>query len=103
MDTTHTRNIHALQVKVFSFSSIFPLAKQIDVCDITPHHRNEGRIMKDEIKDGGEYIARVAGCLCRVRILRRSPTGGWYAERVSTGRMVIIDTVDQVQSEVVAS
>lgn len=54
---------------------------------------------KKNVEIGREYVAKVSGQLCVVKILRESPYGGWEAKNLRTGRMVHIKSPQRLRYE----
>lgn len=57
---------------------------------------------KNEVKIGGEYIAKVSGKLAKVRITGESPYGGWDAKNTATGRDVRVRTAARLRRPVMS-
>ena len=54
----------------------------------------------NDVKIGGEYMAKVGGQQIHVRIVAEKPSGGWSAINVATGKKVLITMARMLQSEV---
>jgi hypothetical protein len=54
---------------------------------------------KNEVKVGGEYIAKVSGKLAQVRINRENPHGGWDATNLATKKDVRIKSAQRLRAE----
>jgi hypothetical protein len=54
---------------------------------------------KNEVKVGGEYIAKVSGRLAQVRIDRENPHGGWDATNLATKKAVRIKSAQRLRAE----
>ncbi len=54
---------------------------------------------KNEVKVGGEYIAKVSGRLAQVRIDRENPHGGWDATNLATKKSVRIKSAQRLRAE----
>jgi len=54
---------------------------------------------KREVEIGGVYVAKVSGCLVRVRIDRESPYGGWDATNLETRRTIRIRSAARLRGE----
>ncbi len=52
---------------------------------------------KADVEIGGEYAAKVSRKLTRVKILGRSPRGGWNAVNLNTGRVIYIRTAGRLR------
>jgi hypothetical protein len=52
---------------------------------------------KNDITIGGVYVCKVSGKLVPVRIVQASPTGGWQAVNVATGREVRVKTAARLR------
>jgi hypothetical protein len=53
---------------------------------------------KDEVKVGGEFIAKVSGKLVQVRIDRENPHGGWDATNMVTKKAVRIMSAQRLRA-----
>ena len=54
----------------------------------------------NDVKIGGEYMAKLGGKLIHVRIVAEKPAGGWSAINVASGKKVLITMGGVLQSEV---
>ena len=54
---------------------------------------------KNEVKVGGEYIAKVSDKLTHVRIDRENPHGGWDATNLATKKTVRIKSAQRLRAE----
>ena len=54
---------------------------------------------KNEVKVGGEFIAKVSGKLAHVRIDRENPHGGWDATNLATKKAVRIKSAQRLRAE----
>jgi len=69
--------------------------------------RNHGEVQsegstvmkKNEVKVGGQYVAKVSGRLAQVRIDRENPHGGWDATNLSTRKAVRIKSAQRLRAE----
>jgi hypothetical protein len=65
-----------------------------------PQHQKRSDVMKkNEVKVGGQYIAKVSGQLAQVRIDRENPHGGWDATNVATKKPVRIKSAQRLRAE----
>jgi hypothetical protein len=54
----------------------------------------------NDVKIGGEYLAKISGQQVHVRIVAEKPSGGWSAINVPTGKKVLVPMARVIQSEV---
>jgi hypothetical protein len=54
---------------------------------------------KNEVKVGGQYVAKVSGRLAQVRIDRENPHGGWDATNLATRKAVRIKSAQRLRAE----
>jgi hypothetical protein len=54
----------------------------------------------NDVKIGGEYLAKISGQQIHVRIVAEKPSGGWSAINVATGKKVHVPMARVIQSEV---
>lgn len=54
-------------------------------------------VRKRDVENGGRYVAKVAGGLTVVKIVRESPHGGWEAVNERTGRAVRIKSAQRLR------
>ena len=52
---------------------------------------------KENVHIGHNYRAKVSGKVVPVRILRESPSGGWYGRNLETNREIRIKTAARLQ------
>ena len=52
---------------------------------------------KKDVVVGDVYLVKVSGSLCRVRLIRVSPYGGWIGHNLETGRQVRIKTAGRLR------
>jgi hypothetical protein len=65
-----------------------------------PQHQKRSDVMKkNEVKVGGQYIAKVSGQLAQVRIDRENPHGGWDATNLATKKVVRIKSAQRLRAE----
>jgi hypothetical protein len=55
---------------------------------------------KDQVKLGGEYLAKVSGKVVPVRIDKENPHGGWDATSAATGKSVRIKSAQRLRGAV---
>ena len=66
-----------------------------------PQHQKRSDVMKkNEVKIGGQYIAKVSGRLAQVRIDRENPHGGWDATNLATRKAVRIKSAQRLRGPV---
>jgi len=53
---------------------------------------------KNEVKVGGQYVAKVSGRLAQVRIDRENPHGGWDATNLATRKAVRIKSAQRLRA-----
>ena len=83
-------------------------AKHEAIRQAAPEHgeaQSEGSTVmkKNEVKVGGEFIAKVSGKLAHVRIDRENPHGGWDATNLATRKSVRIKSAQRLRARAAVS